>query len=185
MTKIPLSLKIIKLVEIHGWRDLTFGVIAKDLNIPLTDLRNHYNAKEDILIAFNKEIDQQLLSEISSEDLQDAEVHDQIQELFLYRFQILDPYKPALKKVYKDLLCAPTTLVPTLVDNLSSLNWLLSLCDCDMTGFLGFAKLQGLKVIYLLAFKEWLEDDSPDNTKTMAFLDKSLRFGERIINNYQ
>lgn len=185
MTERPLSCRILKLVETHGWRTLTFDIMAENLGGSLSDLRQKYTTKEDILIDFNKEMDQKILSEISKEDLAGAAPRDQIQELFLYRFEILEPYKPALKIIYKDMLCHPTDLVPNMIDNLSSLNWLLSLSDSDLNGFLGFAKSQGLKVIYILAFKKWLEDTSQDHSKTMAFLDKSLRFGERIIDNYR
>lgn len=185
MNEIPLSCKIIKLVGTHGWQSLSFDKIASDLGINLSDLRQKYTKKEDILIDFNKEMDQKILSEISKEDLAGAAPRDQIQELFLYRFEILEPYKQALKIIYKDMLCHPTDLVPNMIDNLSSLNWLLSLSDADLNGFLGFAKSQGLKVIYIVAFKKWLDDDSKNQEKTMAFLDKSLRFGERIINNYR
>jgi|GEM_PF-6739290 len=185
MTERPLSFQIIKLVEKHGWKDLSFDKIAESIGISLADLREKYTQKEDILIDFNKGIDQKILSEISKEDLAGAAPRDQIQELFLYRFEILGPYKQALKIIYKDMLFHPTDLVPNMIDNLSSLNWLLSLSDADLNGFLGFAKSQGLKVIYVLSFKKWLEDDSKNQEKIMAFLDKSLRFGERIIDNYR
>ncbi len=185
MTENPLSFKIIKLVEKHGWKDLSFDKIAESTGVSLADLREKYTQKEDILVDFNKGMDQKILSEISKEDLAGAAPRDQIQELFLYRFEILEPYKQALKIIYKDMLCHPTDLVPNIIDNLSSLNWLLALSDADLNGFLGFAKSQGLKVIYVLAFKKWLEDDSENQEKIMAFLDKSLRFGERIIDNYR
>jgi len=58
---------------------------------------------------------------------------------------------------------------------LNSMAWTLESAGISTSGIAGKIRTKGIAAIYLGALGVWIRDDSPDMTKTMAFLDRRLK----------
>ena len=94
------------------------------------------------------------------------------------RFELLEPHKPALKKIAEDLRQNPQDWAVTGSAALRSQNWMLAGAGIEDTGFQAILKGGGLAYVYSRVFRTWLEEDDPGLSRTMAELDRRLRQGE-------
>jgi AcrR family transcriptional regulator len=166
----------LNLAKTRPWRDITLSEIADDAGMPLSDLAEEFSNKTSILLAFMRAVDKAVLkSPPKSEDGQ--ETRDRIFEVLMNRFDILQPYKDALKRILWS-----TPLEPRLTRKfLSTQHWMLEAAGVTSEGPLGLLKVSGLAGVYARVFKIWLDDDDPGLGRTMAALDKRLRRGEDAL----
>jgi hypothetical protein len=93
------------------------------------------------------------------------------------RFDILAPYKTALKSIAAAWPADPALLRAVLL----SQAWMLRAAGVSPDGLDGQLRAGGLAALYVSVFGTWLEDDDPGLAKTMAVLDRRLRRGERTL----
>ena len=97
------------------------------------------------------------------------------------RFDVLGPYKKALKSIHAsgpaDLALAGPVL--------ASMHWMLEAAGINSEGAGGRLRVTGLAAVYASVFRTWLEDDDPGHARTMAALDRRLRRGESAIRNVE
>ena len=61
------------------------------------------------------------------------------------------------------------------------MGWALEAAGIGPSGPIGCLRVKGLSVIYLLALRVWLNDDSDDMGKTMASLDRNLGRADSLM----
>jgi hypothetical protein len=61
-----------------------------------------------------------------------------------------------------------------------SMRWTLEAAGVGSSGLPGHLKAKALLGVYLVALRAWLEDDSEDQSKTLAALDQALGQLERV-----
>ena len=101
------------------------------------------------------------------------------------RFEVMQPYKPALKRIAAYLRCRPGEAAPLLCGSLASQYWMLAGAGAKLDGPGGALRVAGLTAIYGKVFQVWLDDDTPSLDKTMAALDKRLGKGERMLSGVE
>lgn len=168
----------------RDWGDITLADIAREGNLTIADLRREFVSKNDLLRAFQAEVDAQVLSRLKPGGPDDT-VRDQVFEAVMTRFEVLAPYKSALKRITEHLRCRPGEASMFLCSRLVSQYWTLSSAGAKLEGPTGLARVAGLSAVYGKAFSVWLEDDSPSLDKTMATLDRGLKNGERALENVE
>ena len=89
------------LCETRGWRDLSLGEIAGEAGIPLAELRNSFQSKAQILAAFSRAVDQAVLEKFPAPGPDTA--RDRLFDVILTRFEVMQPYKGALRRIRDDL----------------------------------------------------------------------------------
>jgi ubiquinone biosynthesis protein COQ9 len=94
---------------------------------------------------------------------------------------LMQPYKPALKRISSYLCCRPGEAAPLLCGSLASQYWMLAGSGAKLDGPAGAVRVAGLAAIYGKVFRVWLDDQSPSLDKTMAALDQRLARGERML----
>jgi hypothetical protein len=103
---------------------------------------------------------------------------DRLFDLLMRRFDALAPLKPAFKTGLAELRRGRiATLEAGLVGGVNlhrSMIWVLEAAGLDGSCIMNDVRAKILGVAYLSAFRAWLDDESPDLTKTMAALDKAL-----------
>jgi AcrR family transcriptional regulator len=169
----------LRLAERAGWRDLSLGEIAAEAGIPLASLRGEFQSKGQILAAFSRAVDNAVLDRFAKPG---ADVpRDRLFDVLITRFEIMQPYKPAIRRIRDDLKGSLGEAMAQMRPALKSQYWMLAAAGISGEGGEGFMRVQGLLAIYTRVFSIWLEDDDPGMARTMAALDRRLRRAESIL----
>ena len=170
----------LKLAESDGWRGLGLDRIANGAGVPLIEFRKHFSTKLEILAAFSRQVDAMVLAQVTPADA-DISSRDRLFDVLMTRFELMGPYKGALRRIRDDLRFQPGEGAVQLCSAGRSLYWMMVAAGIDAEGRRGAIRLPGLMAVYARVFNVWLDDDDPGLAKTMAALDSRLRRGERVI----
>ncbi len=164
----------------RDWGDVTLPDIARHAGLDLADLRREFACKTDILRAFQSEVDAEVLSKAKPAGPDDS-IRDRVFDMVMTRFEVMAPYKPALKRIACYLRCRPGEASALACSTLGAQYWMLAGAGVKLDGAMGAVRVAGLTAVYGRVFKVWLEDTSPSHDKTMAALDRGLSNGERAL----
>ncbi|MEE2933804.1 MAG: hypothetical protein VX941_10355 [Pseudomonadota bacterium] len=172
----------------NGWRafslsQLAHAVAEKTSMSPML-VRAHCPAKAVILSTFEHYIDSLVLAEEIQFTEQDT-TRDRIFEMLMLRLETMQEYKPALARISRDLTLDPFSVLANGPTLLLSMSRMLNASGHSTTGLAGVAETHGLLIIWLSTFRTWLTDDNPDQSLTMATLDKNLRRGKSFLNRFK
>lgn len=165
----------LRLAGERPWRDVTLTDIATAANVSLVDLRRDFASKGEILAAFVRAVDDEVLRqppETSGEAARDA-----LFEVIMRRFDVLAAYKPALTSIGEVWVPEPAVLRAIA----ESQAWMLRAAGLPAEGLEGQARAAGLATVYASVYRTWLQDDDPGLARTMAVLDRRLRRGEHAL----
>jgi AcrR family transcriptional regulator len=162
------------------WREIEIGDIGQAAGVSLAEFRDLFPSKGAVLGAFSRQIDRQVL-EGTTDDLAGEPARERIFDVMMRRFDALEPYKEALRRITQDLRYDPLSIAALNQVSLNSQRFMLAAAGIDTEGPLGALKLQGAVLVYSNTMRTWLDDDDPALAKTMARLDRELRRGERIL----
>lgn len=169
----------LRLAGTRGWRELSLGEIAGEAGIPLAELRREFQSKGQMLAAFSRAVDQAVLEKFATPSADAA--RDRLFDVLLTRFEVMQPYKPALRRIRADLGRGFGEALAQLRPALKSQYWMLAAAGINGEGGRGLLRVQGLLAIYARVFPVWLDDDDPGLARTMAALDRRLRRGEAVL----
>jgi ubiquinone biosynthesis protein COQ9 len=167
----------LKLAGECPWSDVTLTDIAKAAQVSLLDLRRAFGSKAEILAAFVRAVDDEVLARAPERTSEEGQ-RDALFEVIMSRFDVLAAYKSALKSVAGSWLADPALLGALA----SSQAWMLRAAGISAEGLDGQLRAAGLAAVYASVFRTWLNDDDPGLARTMAALDRRLRRGERTLN---
>lgn len=165
--------------SVLDWQFVTLRDIAQEANVPLADVREYFDDKTDILVAYGRRLDKKMLSSFGSPD-QSMSEKDLLFEILMERFDLLNDDRDALISILSSFKLSPKQAVISLPHLCRSMNWVLEAADVDTNSISGSIKIIGLTGVYLKSLKDWIKDDSADMAKTMASLDKALDQGQRF-----
>ncbi|MBX2805604.1 MAG: TetR/AcrR family transcriptional regulator [Hyphomicrobiales bacterium] len=170
----------LKLAESDGWRGLSLDRIANRAGVSLVEFRRLFSSKAEILTGFTRMVDEKGLAQVTPADAEISS-RDRLFDVLMTRFELMGPYKGALKRIRDDLRFHPAQATVQLGAAARSLYWMMVAAGIDAEGGRGALRLPGLIAVYGQIFDIWLDDDDPGMARTMAALDSRLRRGERII----
>jgi len=170
----------LELAQHRDWDDVTLPDIARHAGLDLADLRREFACKSDILRAFQAEVDADVLAKAKTAE-PDQSIRDRVFDMVMTRFEVMGPYKPALKRIAHYLRCRPGEASLLACSTLGAQYWMLAGAGAKLDGAGGALRVAGLTAIYGRVFRVWLEDTSPSLDKTMAALDRGLSAGERRL----
>ncbi|MGI9382134.1 MAG: TetR family transcriptional regulator [Methyloligellaceae bacterium] len=168
-----------RLAELRGWRRLGLDDIAREAGLSLADVRGEFDSKNAILEAFVQEVDRAVLKR--SEPDPDEPARDRIFDVMMTRFEILTPYKAALRRIAAETRSRPGAMVRLTCLSLRSQYWMLLAAGIAADAPGASLKVPGLLAVYARAAGVWLDDDDPGHGRTMAAVDRELRRGERWL----
>jgi AcrR family transcriptional regulator len=168
------------LVATEGWRQVSLAAIATAAGLPILQVYRIFRSKQAILAALYRRVDAIVLAEPPAAEA-DERPRDRLFDLLMRRFDALQPYKPALDVLRRELPHDPPTALCAGVSLLRSMRWMLEAADIPTSGVRGAAAVKLATAAYLSAMRVWQRDDSPDLARTMASLDARLRRIERWL----
>ncbi len=169
----------LRLAEARGWRELSLGEIAAEAQVPLAELAREFQCKAQILAAFTRAVDEAVLAKFAAPTADPA--RDRLFDVILTRFEVMQPYKAALRRIACSLGMSPGAALAQAFPALKSQYWMLNAAGISGEGARGLFRVKGLLAIYARVFAVWLRDDDPGLAATMAALDKRLRRGEAVV----
>ncbi len=164
----------------RSWHEIEINDVAKAANVSLAEFRDLFPSKGAVLGALSRQIDRQVL-EGTSDDLAGEPARERIFDVLMRRFDALEPYRQALRRITQDLRYDPASLAALNQVALNSQRFMLAAAGINTEGPLGTLKLQGAVLVYANTMRTWLDDDDPTLARTMARLDRELRRAERIL----
>jgi ubiquinone biosynthesis protein COQ9 len=168
-----------RLAETRGWRSLSLGEIAAEAGVPLGELASEFKCKAQILAAFSRGVDEAVLAKFPAPTGGDTH-RDRLFDVVMSRFELLQPYKSALRRIACSLGLSPGAALAQAFPALKSQYWMLNAAGIAGDGPGGLLRVKGLLAIYARVFPIWLKDDEPGLSATMAALDKRLARAESV-----
>ena len=158
------------------WAEVTLAEIAARTGATLVGLKGQFASKAEILQAFIGLVDDEVLSRAPAREEGQAS-RDALFEVVMSRFDVLEPWKPAIRSIVRAGVPEPSQMLGMLASN----RWMLEAAGIGSGGLEGAARTAGLAAVYAAVFRVWLDDDDPGLARTMAALDRRLRRGERAM----
>lgn len=158
------------------WSVVTLSQIAERASVALVDLKGNFSSKGDILSAFTRMVDDEVLRRTPPRASAMAP-RDALFDVIMGRFDVLEPYKHALKSIAADAMMDPSRVAAFLTTQ----RWMLEAAGISAHGVDGGLRVAGLAAVYGSVFRTWLEDDDAGLSRTMAALDRRLRRGEQAL----
>ena len=163
------------------WQHVTFEDILERAGIDRTEALEYFDDKADILAAYGRLIDKQMLENIGN--LDGLGHRESIFDLLMERFDIVNKNREAIISILTSFKAEPKNALETLPHLSRSMSRVLEAAGIETDGIIGCARITAITGIYLYALKTWMSDDSPDLAKTMATLDKTLEKAEMLYNS--
>lgn len=152
----------------RGWAHFTLAEFCESHSIGLSDLPSSLSSKEDLGDLFLDYLDETLDQFTLHEN---APWKDQVFDLFMTRFDLLTPLKPGVLELSKAILLSPILLTRYSCRLNTSIMKMISKATPKEGGAF---RREGLIPVYGWVFWTWLQDTTPDLSKTMAALDQAL-----------
>jgi len=164
----------LELAATKPWAEVALSDIAEKAGASLFELRKEFTSKALIIAELMRAADEEVLRKAPKRSEGQAK-RDLLFDVIMTRFDVLAPYKAALKSIHASSVADPSLAAPYL----SSQHWMLEAAGIATDGVMGAARIAGLAVTYATVFGVWLGDEDPGAARTMATLDRRLRRGER------
>lgn len=174
-TKIRTSIisATLEVASYRPWESVSFIEIADSAGISVNDVQRFFPRKSDILMAIIDDLDAQVESSFPNYD-ESMSPRDRIFDVFMERFDIANQHRDAHISFFKSF---GWTRDETCSDIGMMKNSMIRMAKCaglNIEGLLGALRVTGLSATYIWVVLTWMYDTSPDLSKTMAELDKTL-----------
>lgn len=164
------------------WLSITMEEIAEEAGLPLHEVYRYYESRADILAGLARMADATVLAE-GTEDLEGETTRDALFDLLMRRFDALSPYKEALTRIAEGTRRNPAIAAALAPQLGRSMGIMLEAAGVSVSGPQGSLRVLMLTAAWVQSVRTWLDDDSADNAKTMAVLDKQLERLETLANS--
>ncbi|MEI8321338.1 MAG: hypothetical protein WCG05_04970 [Alphaproteobacteria bacterium] len=114
----------------------------------------------------------------------DYDRKEKILEILLVKFELWGSYRAAILELRTEALGKPKLMRSILCADYKFLRRIWVAHGLDGESIISQAKEKGVFLISWAAFFVWIDDTGDDLSKTMAFIDKALSFGEQLSENY-
>ena len=164
-----------------GWGNVSLKMIAATADTSLGKVYANYPSKTAIVAAIMDETTSAVIERTELSTLAEPP-HDRLLDTILRRFDSMEVHKAAITSILRDTMLDPLVALSLFPRFLNAMTWTLEAAGISTNGLAGKFRVKGLAAIYLAALRVWIDDDTPDLAKTMAFLDRRLRQAIKVAN---
>lgn len=167
----------------RSFSSISCAEVAAHAGVPLGEMRAAFATPHDLLDAFLRDIDRQVLAEGTPEDGIDMEepAHERLFEVLMRRLDALEPHRPAIASLLRSARRDPRLAATLLAHGARSQRWMLAAAGITATGLEGDIRARGLAFLFARVVEVWLTDEDPGLSRTMAYLDDALRQGAKLL----
>lgn len=169
-----------RLAAEQPWNDIEVADIAREAGVSLSEFRDAFPSKGAVLGGLARMIDRQVLDG-TTDELDEEPARERLFDVLMRRLDALAPYKPALRRIAYALRFDPLALAALNGVALNSQRFMLAAAGIGTEGPLGRVRLQAAVVAFARTMETWLEDDEPDQARTLARLDRELTRADRFV----
>jgi len=171
-------------LEVAGqkpWEFVAFEEIATAAGLTIPEIRAVFPSKTDIVAAIIHALDGEV-EEVFGVIDESSSLRDRLFDVLMERIELANQNRAAHISFFKsfgwtkDATCSDISLLK------SSMTRMAKCAGCETDGLFGGLYLTGLSLAYLWVLLTWVNDASPDLSKTMAELDKTLGKLESLTN---
>lgn len=165
-------------VPFDGWSDKAMQTTAEELSLSASDLARLFpKGFASVFTIGSDDVDAKMVAKFMdrfSGKFDEMPVHIRIRELILIRFEILHPHKEAVRKMIT-FMAKPeyAELGSSLLYKTLDRVWRAA--GDRSTDFNFYTKRATLGAVYGATMLAFLDDGTPDQQKTRAFLDRRLQ----------
>lgn len=159
------------------WRDVRLVDIADEAGVSLATVAAAFPSKESLVRELSRRADAAMLA--GADGAAGEPQHDRLHDALMRRLDALKPYKRAVASIARDS-AAPLDALCTGTRLCRAMGLALEAAGIGADGPFGRMRASGLTAIYTGALVTWLRDDTEDSSRTMAALDRALRFAEGL-----
>lgn len=172
-----------EMVAEQGWSAFTIEDLAARLGADRDMLARKFPTRLSILDELLRLTDADIMQNMD-EGLRDEPVRDRIFELVMLRFDAMAQWKDGIARMVKDLPRDPVATAALAALLGRSFATMLEAAGQTFSGLGGAIRMNGLGVIYLATVRVWLQDDSPDLSRTMSELDRRLTQADLLLRRF-
>ena len=174
-----IALAVLRLAAARGWKDVTLEQIAKAAKLSSAQ-KKQFVHKNDVLPCIVRMVTQETQAATGKPDKR-AAPHDRLFDVMMTRFDVMQKNRKGLLAIFKNVPQAPDMLCKFLPTQGEAMRDMLALAGLAEEGKGPRQHLVGLGlgVVYLATLRVWQTDETLDMAKTMAALDRYLRWAGR------
>ncbi len=156
-----------------GWAQLTLAQIAQRAGLPMEALYGRAASKTDLVDLLARRFDRAAAANYSAEP--DETVRERVFDAAMARFDAMEPHRNGLVAIMERADRDPAFAAQAWRSTVDTARWLLELAAVDTSGAAGFARVRVFAAVLVRTTRAWMRDDSGDQARTMARLDRQLR----------
>ena len=165
-----------------NWNNLTIDYFSKELKVSFEKILLICSSKHELLDMWSRNIDDNMVKNISIKELETVPVKERLLELMLCRFDILATKR---EEVYALVKLSKLNIIEA-KNSLNRINRSMELI-CNYSGIIidgsvGKLKIKTLSFIWLIVFKEWFKSGIHDENMLVSRIDKNLTVLEKFKN---
>jgi len=159
------------------------AALARRAGVDLGEVYRTFPTRMSLLRRLGERLDAAML-ELDLGELEEMSPRERLFELIMRRFDAMKPYRAGLLRLSRELLPEPRLLLRSALNLDRLVEWLLELADIPPRGCARLFLEPALAAAYLRSYRVWLRDESPDQAKTLAALDRELARFERLASRF-
>ena len=167
----------LRLAERDGWEAVRLHQIAAECGAGLDDIRRHFAEKDEIIDAWLDRADAALLAQHDRDRLAGLDTHERLQRLITAWLDALAPHQRVTREMIAHKLEFGHVHVqfPALLRISRTVQWLREAAHLDAPLPRRALEETALTALFVRIFISWLRDDSPEQERTRARLERALR----------
>ena len=169
---------VLRLAASQGWQKVTLEQIARAAKISAEQIEKRFTDPNAILPLIVDELSTQALKAVGKPDRK-ASPHDRLFEILMARFDILQMQRKALLSIAAAARRDPRMALSLAPAQIRAMQQVLDFAGLAPTGACSKLTPLALWALFLATFRTWTSDETPDMSRTMAALDRYLRYADR------
>ncbi len=181
----PIIDATMQLAAMAGWRNVTLYDIARESGLEVAAVVDAVGDRMGVIRHLAARADQAMLAAVD-DDWPDESVRDRLFTLLIARFDHLKGHREGLRAVLSSLPTDPgDAFVLMAGPGQRAMRLAMEAAGVSTAGIMGALRVKALGMAYARTFRTFLDDDSPDLSRTMAALDTSLSRLDRLAGRFR
>ena len=174
----------IKEIDSGNWNKMTINYMSKKLKISSQKILTVCSSKDQLLDIWSEDINQEMVKDISKEELKEVPTKERILELMLCRFDVLSKKKKEIDILFKLSKSSIKESKNSMLRIYRAMELICNYSDISLKGSQGILKVKVLSIIWIMVFREWQKNKISNEDMLLSKLDRNLTYAENIKNTF-